>query len=138
MQSVEFDLLDKPRRLRYSLEDTLLVDELLAPSGFGLYYAIKHMQGPRLIIMLLYAGLKWSDQRLTLNYVKKKVAKILKQDPKRFVDIQEEVMAAVMQADIFAGVDEDEEDQENPTEEDPQNTKLGDSESTPEDLSSSD
>ena len=67
MQSVEFDLLDKPRRLRYNLEDTLLIDELLAPSGFGLYYAIKHMQGPRLVVMLLWAGLKWSDQKLTLS-----------------------------------------------------------------------
>jgi len=130
MQSVEFDLLDKPRRLRYNLEDTLLIDELLAPSGFGLYYAIKHMQGPRLVVMLLWAGLKWSDQKLTLSHVKKTVGKIIKKDPKRFAEIQEEVMAAVMQADIFAGIDEDEEDQENPTEEDPQNIKPGDSEDT--------
>lgn len=72
MQYFKFDLLDKPRKLRY---DMLAMADLEDAMGKGFFPMLREDAGFKFAMHLVWAGLKWQDDDLTPRDVGKLIQK---------------------------------------------------------------
>lgn len=108
MAGTIFDKLDRPRKYRFDLGASMVAENAL---GVGLHEALQQLSGPRLYIILLWAGLSREDQNLTINDTRKLVQRALRQKKLTMIGLQRFILEQLKESDAFSGVDFDDDEE---------------------------